>query len=112
MGKNEIDKFRAENPHRFNILSSLFKKAASGLQSSGMAEHTRVEGSYKLKTQYKGKESDKEVLRAAEHCATVLAEALGVEQSVKVINPIILTGDFPVNQAAVKMLTKVMEIIQ
>lgn len=42
-------------------------------------------------------------------CAAVLASVFSVEQSIRVINPLILTEDLPVNLAAIKMLTKVNE---
>ena len=49
------------------------------------------------------------VVRAAEACAATMAGLLPPEMVVRVLNPIIKTGDFPVNQAAIKMLTKVVE---
>ena len=51
----------------------------------------------------------KQVERAAEGCAAAMAGVLPVDLVVRVLNPIIKTGDFPVNQAAIKMLTKVAE---
>ena len=50
-----------------------------------------------------------QVVRAAEACAATMASLLPSEMVVRVLNPIIKTGDFPVNQAAIKMLTKVVE---
>ena len=50
-----------------------------------------------------------QVVRAAEACAATMAGLLPPEMVVRVLNPIIKTGDFPVNQAAIKMLTKVVE---
>ncbi len=47
--------------------------------------------------------------RAAEGCAAALAGVLPPDVVTRVLNPIIKTGDFPVNQAAIKMLTKVAE---
>ena len=47
------------------------------------------------------------VERAAESCAGEMARVLPPELVIRVLNPIIKTGDFPVNQAAIKMLTKV-----
>ena len=38
-----------------------------------------------------------------------MASSLPAELVVRVLNPIIKTGDFPVNQAAIKMLTKLVE---
>ena len=48
----------------------------------------------------------RQVERAAESCATAMASVLPTEIVVRVLNPIVKTGDFPVNQAAVKMMTK------
>ena len=49
------------------------------------------------------------VERAAEGCAAAMACVLPADKVIQVLNPIIKTGDYPVNQAAVKMLTKVAE---
>jgi len=49
------------------------------------------------------------VVRAAETCAANIAGLLPPEMLVRVLNPIVKTGDFPVNQAAIKMLTKLAE---
>ena len=38
-----------------------------------------------------------------------MAGVLPPDMVVRVLNPIIKTGDFPVNQAAIKMLTKLVE---
>ena len=38
-----------------------------------------------------------------------MAGVLPADKVIQVLNPFIKTGDFPVNQAAVKMLTKVAE---
>ena len=48
-----------------------------------------------------------QVERAAEGCAAAMAGVLPADLVIRVLNPIIKTGDFPVNQAAIKMLTKV-----
>ena len=48
-----------------------------------------------------------QVSRAAEECATTLAHSIPAEQCIRVLNPIIQTADYPVNLAAIKMLTKV-----
>lgn len=50
-----------------------------------------------------------QVERAAEGCAAAMAGVLPADKVIQVLNPIIKTGDYPVNQAAVKMLTKVAE---
>ncbi len=50
-----------------------------------------------------------QVERAAEGCAAAMAGVLPPDLVIRVLNPIIKTGDFPVNQAAVKMLTRTAE---
>ena len=66
-----------------------------------------------------------QVVRAAEACAATMSGLLPPEMVVRVLNPIIKTGDFPVNQvdfdmsvssplfflsqAAIKMLSKLVE---
>ena len=39
-----------------------------------------------------------QVVRAAEACAATMAGVLPPEMVVRVLNPIVKTGDFPVNQ--------------
>ncbi|XP_043193991.1 CLIP-associating protein 1-B-like isoform X17 [Amphibalanus amphitrite] len=53
--------------------------------------------------------SERDVVRAAEQCAAVLAGRLPAESVVRVLNPLIQTGEYPVNQAAIKTLTRLME---
>jgi len=53
------------------------------------------------------RDEEKDVERAAEACATAMAAVLPSDIVTRVLNPIIKTGDFPMNQAAVKMMTKV-----
>lgn len=62
-----------------------------------------------LKVLQAHKDPEKDVVRAAESCAATMAGVLPPEMVVRVLNPIIKTGDFPVNQAAIKMLTKLVE---
>lgn len=62
-----------------------------------------------LKVLQAHKDPEKDVVRAAEACAATMAGVLPPEMVIRVLNPIIKTGDFPVNQAAIKMLTKVVE---
>merc|ERR1712029_1078670 len=62
-----------------------------------------------LKVLQAHKDPEKDVVRAAEACAATMAGVLPPEMVIRVLNPIIKTGDFPVNQAAIKMLTKVCE---
>jgi len=62
-----------------------------------------------LKVLQAHKDPEKDVVRAAEACAATMAGVLPADMVIRVLNPIIKTGDFPVNQAAIKMLTKVVE---
>lgn len=62
-----------------------------------------------LKVLQAHKDQEKDVVRAAEACAATMAGVLPTEMVVRVLNPIVKTGDFPVNQAAIKMLTKLVE---
>jgi len=62
-----------------------------------------------LKVLQAHKDQEKDVVRAAESCAATMAGVLPAEMVVRVLNPIVKTGDFPVNQAAIKMLTKLVE---
>ncbi|XP_076310026.1 CLIP-associating protein 1-B-like isoform X5 [Tachypleus tridentatus] len=55
------------------------------------------------------KDSEKEVQRAAEICSEIAATVLPVELCVRTLCPIIKSGDYPTNQAAIKMLTKLTE---
>ncbi|XP_053266204.1 CLIP-associating protein 2 isoform X19 [Podarcis raffonei] len=52
---------------------------------------------------------DKEVVRSAEEAATMLATSISPDQCIKVLCPIIQTADYPINLAAIKMQTKVIE---
>ena len=54
------------------------------------------------------KDQEKDVVRAAEACAATMAGVLPTEMVVRVLNPIVKTED-PDNQAAIKMLTKLVE---
>ncbi|EPY75911.1 hypothetical protein CB1_001533046 [Camelus ferus] len=51
------------------------------------------------------------VVRAAEEAASTLASSIHPEQCIKVLCPIIQTADYPINLAAIKMQTKVVERI-
>ncbi|XP_061111089.1 CLIP-associating protein 2 [Conger conger] len=57
------------------------------------------------------KDSHKEVVRAAEETAAMLAASIGPDQCIKVLCPIIQTAEYPMNLAAIKMQTKVIERI-
>ncbi|XP_072427236.1 CLIP-associating protein 2 isoform X27 [Chiloscyllium punctatum] len=55
------------------------------------------------------KDPQKEVVRAAEEAATALAISINPEQCIKVLCPIIQTAECPINLAAIKMQTKIIE---
>ncbi|XP_036371623.1 CLIP-associating protein 2 isoform X2 [Megalops cyprinoides] len=55
------------------------------------------------------KDLHKEVVRAAEETAAMLATSISPDQSIKVLCPIIQTAEYPINLAAIKMQTKVIE---
>ncbi|XP_046398515.1 CLIP-associating protein 1 isoform X13 [Ischnura elegans] len=55
------------------------------------------------------KDADKDVVRAAESCAGTMAAVMPADAVVLVLNLLIKTEDFPVNQAAIKMLTRLVE---
>ncbi|KAM4538713.1 CLIP-associating protein 2 isoform 5-T5 [Odontesthes bonariensis] len=57
------------------------------------------------------KDPHKEVVRAAEETAAMLALSISPEQCIKVLCPIIQSADYPINLAAIKMQTKVIERI-
>ncbi|XP_037119635.1 CLIP-associating protein 2 isoform X30 [Syngnathus acus] len=57
------------------------------------------------------KDPHKEVARAAEETAAMLALSISPEQCIKVLCPIIQSADYPINLAAIKMQTKVVERI-
>lgn len=50
-------------------------------------------------------------MRAAEEAAATLAGSIHPEQCIKVLCPIVQTADYPINLAAIKMQTKVIERI-
>lgn len=64
-----------------------------------------------MKTLEAHKDSHKEVVRAAEEAASTLASSIHPEQCIKVLCPIIQTADYPINLAAIKMQTRVVERI-
>ncbi|KAJ8307405.1 hypothetical protein KUTeg_015489 [Tegillarca granosa] len=57
------------------------------------------------------KDSMREVVRSAEECADTLANYIPPEQSVRILNPIIQTAQYPINLAAIKMQNKVVELL-
>ncbi|XP_063041393.1 CLIP-associating protein 2 [Engraulis encrasicolus] len=62
-----------------------------------------------MKTLEAHKDPHKEVVRAAEETASMLASAINADQCIKVLCPIIQSADYPINLAAIKMLTKLMD---
>ncbi|XP_068447016.1 CLIP-associating protein 1-B-like isoform X10 [Clinocottus analis] len=62
-----------------------------------------------MKTLEAHKDSHKEVVRAAEEAASMLAASVQPEQCIKVLCPIVQTADYPVNLAAIKMQTRAIE---
>ncbi|XP_059932648.1 CLIP-associating protein 1a [Gadus macrocephalus] len=64
-----------------------------------------------MKTLEAHKDSHKEVVRAAEEASATLAGSIHPEQCIKVLCPIVQTADYPINLAAIKMQTKVIERI-
>ncbi|XP_035700349.1 CLIP-associating protein 2-like [Branchiostoma floridae] len=58
------------------------------------------------------KDVQKEVVRAAEETCSTAANSLQAEQCVRVLCPIVQTAEYPINLAAIKMLTKVRCSIQ
>lgn len=49
------------------------------------------------------------MVRAAEEGASMLASSISPDQCIKVLCPIIQSADYPINLAAIKMLTKVID---
>lgn len=62
-----------------------------------------------LKVLQASKDITKDVQRTAEVCATTIATLLDPSLVIRVLVPLITTGDYPVNLAAVKALTKLVE---
>merc|ERR1719483_913747 len=122
-------KVGGQGMERRQCMTQLIRMARNGT-TSGLNEHFRTvlrvllenledsEGSTRalvfgvftelliLKVLQAHKDQEKDVVRAAESCAATMAGVLPAEMVVRVLNPIVKTGDFPVNQAAIKMLTK------
>uniref|UniRef100_A0A671QSV3 CLIP-associating protein 2 n=1 Tax=Sinocyclocheilus anshuiensis TaxID=1608454 RepID=A0A671QSV3_9TELE len=62
-----------------------------------------------MKTLEAHKDPHKEVVRAAEEAASMLATSISPDQCIKVLCPIIQSADYPINLAAIKMLTRVID---
>jgi len=87
----------------FGVLTEMLKQESLLASFHGFTELVI------LKVLQAHKDQEKDVVRAAEACAATMAGVLPPEMVVRVLNPIVKTGDFPVNQAAIKMLTKLVE---
>merc|ERR1719507_2890734 len=87
----------------FGVLTEMMKQEALQPGFHGFTELVI------LKVLQAHKDQEKDVVRAAEACAATMAGVLPTDMVVRVLNPIIKTGDFPVNQAAIKMLSKLVE---
>lgn len=57
------------------------------------------------------KDPIREVVKAAEECAATLANVIPPEQSIRILNPLILSSEYPVILAAIKMQNKVIELL-
>lgn len=55
------------------------------------------------------RDQEREVLRVADICSAVAASVLPPEQCVRTLKPIIITAEFPISLAAVKMLSKLVD---
>lgn len=56
-----------------------------------------------------GKLTLQKVTRAAEECSNLLSRIISPERSHVVLGPLIESEDFPINLAAVKMMTQIVE---
>ncbi|PNF29241.1 CLIP-associating protein 2, partial [Cryptotermes secundus] len=86
-----------------SVLTEMFKKP-----SMGSCFHNYIE-LLVLKVLQSHKDNSKEVLRCAEACAATMGTVLPPDVVIRVLNPLITTGEYPVNQGAIKMLTKLVE---
>jgi len=86
-----------------SVLAEMFRKP-----SMGACFHNYVELLI-LKVLECHKDNSKEVLRSAEACAATMGMVLPPDVVIRVLNPLITTGEYPVNQGAIKMLTKLVE---
>ncbi|XP_059478999.1 CLIP-associating protein 1-A isoform X3 [Neocloeon triangulifer] len=55
------------------------------------------------------KDPVKDVVRAAEQCAAAMVTVLSCDLVIRVLSPLITTAEFPLNQAAIKMLNRLVE---
>ena len=99
--ENLSDESGATRALVFGVLTELLK-------ASELADHFQAFTELIiLKVLEAHRDEEKDVERAAEAAAGAMAAVLPADLVIRVLNPIIRTGDFPVNQAAVKMLTRV-----
>lgn len=63
----------------------------------------------KLNLDYKLEFDMFQVVRTAEACANTIATTLAPSMVIRVLAPLIQTGEYPLNLAAVKMLTRLVE---
>lgn len=101
--ENLSDEVGATRALVFGVLTEMLKQ--SDLISS-FQSYTEL---IILKVLEAHRDSEKDVERAAEGCAAAMAGVLPADTVIRVLNPIIKTGEYPVNQAAIKMMTKVAE---
>ncbi|XP_036366142.1 CLIP-associating protein 1-B isoform X14 [Octopus sinensis] len=64
-----------------------------------------------LKVLESHKDLIREVVKAAEECAGTLANVIPPEQSIRILNPLIQSSQYPVILAAIKMQNKVIELL-
>ncbi|XP_063217675.1 CLIP-associating protein 1 isoform X4 [Bacillus rossius redtenbacheri] len=87
----------------FNILTEMLKKRCMASCFQNFVELLV------LKVFEAHRDASKEVLRVAESCAATMGTVLPPDIVIRVLIPLITTGDYPVNQGAIKMMTKVVE---
>lgn len=86
-----------------SVLAEMFRKPSMGACFQNYIELLI------LKVLECHKDNSKEVLRCAESCAATMGMVLPPDVVIRVLNPLITTGEYPVNQGAIKMLTKLVE---
>ncbi|ESN96016.1 hypothetical protein HELRODRAFT_189071 [Helobdella robusta] len=55
------------------------------------------------------KDTDRDVQKSADDCTSVLSRVIPTDQLVSILNPITITADYPMNLAAIKLETKVVQ---
>ncbi|XP_040582078.1 CLIP-associating protein 2 [Lepeophtheirus salmonis] len=97
------DKVGSTRALAFGVLTEMLKKEK--LIPSFEAFNERII----LKVLEAHKDEEIDVGQAADCCAASMALVISPDVMIRVLNPIIKSGKFPDNQAAIKMLTKVNE---